>query len=192
MAESAVGLARHAGEVVLRNRVADEGPDHLDRHLGVGPAGKSRDVARLEPRPGSPAHRVRRRGRDPRASRRRSRAAGPRPGWICNALSTCRTDPTQYLQLPLRPGPVCGHGLPQDIDFTCVSEPKQSASGSNRMKSRGCGPPAQGRENGVPARRNGGQKPAKTRHPAYSTTASPPARRCGRPAGVIWVGEASE
>ena len=40
MAETAVGLARHAGEIVLSDGIADEGANHLDRHLGVGPAGK--------------------------------------------------------------------------------------------------------------------------------------------------------
>ena len=33
--ERAVGLARHAGEIGLRNGGADEGLDHLDRDLGV-------------------------------------------------------------------------------------------------------------------------------------------------------------
>ena len=43
MAEGAVGLARHAGEIGLGNGVADEGPDHLDRDLGVRLAGKAGD-----------------------------------------------------------------------------------------------------------------------------------------------------
>ena len=52
MAERAVGLARHAGEIGLADRVADERPDHLDRDFGIGPAGKAGDRLRLEPRPG--------------------------------------------------------------------------------------------------------------------------------------------
>ena len=52
MAELAVGLARHAGEIGFGDRVAGERPDHLDGDLGVGPAGEARDRLRLEPRPG--------------------------------------------------------------------------------------------------------------------------------------------
>ena len=52
MAERAVGLARHAGEVGLGDRIADERPDHLDRHLGVGPPRRSLRSRRLENRPG--------------------------------------------------------------------------------------------------------------------------------------------
>ena len=43
MAERAVGLARHAGEIGFGIDAADEGLDHLDRDLGVGLAGKAGD-----------------------------------------------------------------------------------------------------------------------------------------------------
>ena len=43
MAERAVGLARHAGEVGLGDRIADKRADHLDGDLGIGPAGESGD-----------------------------------------------------------------------------------------------------------------------------------------------------
>ena len=43
MAERAVGLAGEPRQVRLGDRIADERPDHLDRHLGIGPAGKARD-----------------------------------------------------------------------------------------------------------------------------------------------------
>ena len=43
MPEGAVGLARQPRQVGLRDGVADERPDHLDRHLGVGPAGQAGD-----------------------------------------------------------------------------------------------------------------------------------------------------
>ena len=43
MAEGAVGLARHAGEIGLRDAIADEGADHLDRDFGVRLAGKAGD-----------------------------------------------------------------------------------------------------------------------------------------------------
>ncbi len=52
MAKIAIGFARHAGEVLLGNGVAHERPDHLDRHFGIGPAGKILDGAGVEPRPG--------------------------------------------------------------------------------------------------------------------------------------------
>ncbi len=52
MAEVAVGLARHAGEFVLGNVVADERADDLDRDFGIGPAGKAGDRLRAELRPG--------------------------------------------------------------------------------------------------------------------------------------------
>ena len=52
MAEIAVGLARHAGEVVVGDGVADERTDDLDRDLRIGPAGKARDRVGVEPRPG--------------------------------------------------------------------------------------------------------------------------------------------
>ena len=48
MAERAVGLARHAGEIGFRDGGADEGPDHLDRDLGVRPAGKAGDGFGIE------------------------------------------------------------------------------------------------------------------------------------------------
>ena len=43
MPERAVGLAREPRQIRLGDGVADERPDHLDRHLGVGPAGKAGD-----------------------------------------------------------------------------------------------------------------------------------------------------
>ena len=52
MAEGAVGLLRHAREIGLRDAVADEGPDHLDRDLGIGPAGKAGDRHGTKRRPG--------------------------------------------------------------------------------------------------------------------------------------------
>jgi hypothetical protein len=51
MAESAVGLARHAGEIGVRDAGADEGPDHLNRDLGVRPAGEAGDRFGIERRP---------------------------------------------------------------------------------------------------------------------------------------------
>ena len=52
MAEGAVGRLRHAREIGLRDTVADEGPDHLDRDLGVRPAGKAGDGLVHDRRPG--------------------------------------------------------------------------------------------------------------------------------------------
>ena len=52
MAKTAVGLARHAGEVGFGNGIADERPDHLDRDFRIGAAGKAGDCLRLKPRPG--------------------------------------------------------------------------------------------------------------------------------------------
>ncbi len=43
MAEGAVGLLRHAGEIGFRDAGADEGLDHLDRDFGIGLAGKTGD-----------------------------------------------------------------------------------------------------------------------------------------------------
>ena len=43
MAEAAVSLARHAGEVGLGDGIAGEKPDHLDGDFGIGPAGKAED-----------------------------------------------------------------------------------------------------------------------------------------------------
>ena len=43
MAEIAVGLARHAGEIRLGDGVADERADHLDRDFRIGPSGKACD-----------------------------------------------------------------------------------------------------------------------------------------------------
>ena len=48
MAERPIGLTRHAGEVVLRNGITHEGPDHINRHLGIGPPGKARDRFAVE------------------------------------------------------------------------------------------------------------------------------------------------
>ena len=42
--EVAVGLARHAGEIVRGNGVADERADHVDRDFGVRAPGKARDL----------------------------------------------------------------------------------------------------------------------------------------------------
>ena len=52
MAKIAVGLARHAGEIVLGNGIADKRPDDLDRDFRIGPAGKAGDRCGIEPRPG--------------------------------------------------------------------------------------------------------------------------------------------
>ena len=51
MTKTAVGFARHAGELVLSDRLPHERPDHLDRHLRIRPPGKFFDGAFLEPRP---------------------------------------------------------------------------------------------------------------------------------------------
>ncbi len=51
MAEGAVGFLRHAGEVGVRDAAADEGLEHLDRHLGVRAAGEARDLIRRQRRP---------------------------------------------------------------------------------------------------------------------------------------------
>ena len=48
MAKIAVRLARDAGEVVLGNVLADERAHHLDRDLGIGPAGKAGDRIGVE------------------------------------------------------------------------------------------------------------------------------------------------
>ena len=100
MAEAAVGLARHAGEVVLGNRVADERPDHLDRHLGIGPPGERRDGFGVEPRPGfrhieaAVAGEPRERHVD--KTERRSLAAG---GYVTHGRPS-GLNPTQRLQRP--------------------------------------------------------------------------------------------
>ena len=52
MPERAVGFAREPRQIGLRDRVADERPDHLDRHLGIGPAGKAGDGLTRKARPG--------------------------------------------------------------------------------------------------------------------------------------------
>ena len=52
MAEVAVGLARHAGEVGFGDGIAGERPDHLDGDFGIGPAGEAEDGLVVEPRPG--------------------------------------------------------------------------------------------------------------------------------------------
>ena len=46
MAESAVGLVRHAGEVGIRDRAADERAHDLAGNLGVGTAGQRGDLLR--------------------------------------------------------------------------------------------------------------------------------------------------
>ena len=86
MAEGAVGLLRHAREVGLGDRVADEGADHLDRDLGVGAAGKAGDGLAHRAWATSRARKGRRRGQAPRASPRQNRARGPRPALRRNAL----------------------------------------------------------------------------------------------------------
>src|SRR6266852_2319120 len=45
-------VARHAGEIVSRNGVADKRADHVDRNFGVGATGKARDLTGVELRPG--------------------------------------------------------------------------------------------------------------------------------------------
>ena len=52
MAERAVSLAHHAGEVGLGDRIADKGRDDLDGDFRIGAAGESGDFRRLEARPG--------------------------------------------------------------------------------------------------------------------------------------------
>ena len=52
MAEIAVGLARHAGEVGLGDGIFGETADHLDGDFGIGPAGEAEDGLAVEPRPG--------------------------------------------------------------------------------------------------------------------------------------------
>jgi hypothetical protein len=52
MAEGAIGLARHAGEIGLGQTAADKGTDHLDRDFGVWLAGKARNGGGIERRPG--------------------------------------------------------------------------------------------------------------------------------------------
>ena len=51
MAKGAVGLAHHAGEIGRGDRVAGEQPDHVERHLRIGPAGEARDGGAVERRP---------------------------------------------------------------------------------------------------------------------------------------------
>ena len=52
MAEGAVGLACHAGEIGVGDRITGEQPDHLQRHLGIGPAGEAGYGAGIDLRPG--------------------------------------------------------------------------------------------------------------------------------------------
>ena len=52
MPERAVGLAREPRQIRLGDRVANERANHLDRHLGVGPAGKTGNALRRKPGPG--------------------------------------------------------------------------------------------------------------------------------------------
>ena len=47
MAERAVSLAHHAGEVGLGDRIADKARDDVDGDLGIGAAGESGDFRRL-------------------------------------------------------------------------------------------------------------------------------------------------
>jgi hypothetical protein len=77
-AEMAVGLARHAGEVVVGNGVTDERADDLDGDFRIGPAGKAAIVVRVELRQAA-ARRGRRRGASPAnvASAKPSGGASP-------------------------------------------------------------------------------------------------------------------
>ena len=52
VAKRAIGLARHAGEICSRDRVADKRPNHFDGDLGIGLAGKAGDGFGVELRPG--------------------------------------------------------------------------------------------------------------------------------------------
>ena len=52
MAECAVSLAHHAGEVGLADRIADKARDDVDGDLGIGAAGESGDFRRFQPWPG--------------------------------------------------------------------------------------------------------------------------------------------
>ncbi len=52
MTERPIGLARHAGEIGVRDRAADERTHDLDRDLRIGPAGEARDRLAIELRPG--------------------------------------------------------------------------------------------------------------------------------------------
>ena len=63
MTEGAVGLARHAGEIGVRQTVADERPDHLAGDLGVRLAGEARDRLGRRATARSRARKGRRRGR---------------------------------------------------------------------------------------------------------------------------------
>ena len=54
MAERAVGLARHAGEIGLRDAAADKGADHLDRDFRIRLAGKAGDRLGIERRATTP------------------------------------------------------------------------------------------------------------------------------------------
>ena len=79
MAEGAVGLARHAGEIGLGDRIADEtarSPRRRPRHRA---GRRSRRSSAAQAAASVPAHRGRHRGQGPRASPRRSRATGLRP-----------------------------------------------------------------------------------------------------------------
>ena len=134
MAEAAVGLARHAGEVVLGNGVADEGPDHLDRHLGIGPAGEFRDVAAIELRPGlrhieaAVAGEPRERHID--KTERRSLAAG---GYITHCRPTGLTQPDTYERRPPGPAPdLRAHKL---LILLVFPDPKQPAAGHGKGES---------------------------------------------------------
>jgi hypothetical protein len=51
MAERAIGLAGHAGEIGLADGVADERADHLDGDFGIGASGEGGDGCRRELRP---------------------------------------------------------------------------------------------------------------------------------------------
>ena len=52
MAERAVGLAHHAGEIGLADGIVDKAPDDVDGDLRIGPAGKAANGLGVEPRPG--------------------------------------------------------------------------------------------------------------------------------------------
>ncbi len=52
VAEIAVGLACHAGEVGFGDGTVSETLDHLDGDFGIGPAGEAEDGITIELRPG--------------------------------------------------------------------------------------------------------------------------------------------
>ena len=51
MAEIAIGLPSHAGEIMIGNDIADERADHLDGDFRIRSPGKAADPIGFEPRP---------------------------------------------------------------------------------------------------------------------------------------------